>query len=114
MSQLLPLLLLPLRPLVHLNEFKSTQQSLRSQLLMIRCCLSLFVAIVATLVGFVAMLGSSQELQAKWFSKLCAFIVRTETAEMRDLRCNTLQHVHSKVLEVGFGTGGNLRCFSGW
>jgi ubiquinone/menaquinone biosynthesis C-methylase UbiE len=76
-------------------------------------CLTLSIVVLAVLIAsFIAVLDLNPTLQRAWFAWFFP-LLRSNDVEMDALRCQLLEPVHGRVLEIGFGTGGNLHCFNG-
>lgn len=77
-----------------------------------RCLTILIVVLAVLMASFVAVLDLNPPLQRVWFAWFFP-ILRSGDVEMDALRCKLLEPVRGRVLEIGFGTGGNLHCFNG-
>ena len=69
-----------------------------------------FLLITSVLVVLIAVLASSNDLQAALFAKIADVLLLKEQAADGP-RCDLIRNVHGRVLEIGPGPGTNFRCW---
>jgi SAM-dependent methyltransferase len=79
----------------------------------LRATSKLMAAIVGLLAVFLGVLASAPALRSRFFAWLCTVMTASSSPEMIASKCDAVASASGKVMELGPGATGSLKCWEG-